>query len=391
MKTVAYLYPWDVVGDPDAAVRLRDAGVDAVALAAAYHGVRGITSWHPARRVVEARHTAVYVADAAQPRSARATSRALQPLSPSGWAGPDDFLIAADALRGAGLEVRAWCVLTHYDAPNAEAPAESVVSAFGDVYGYALCPSHGDVRSYAADLTRRIAARADVDAFVLEAPGQLGLGHLSLHEKSSGAGLAPWRDRLLSICFCRECSRALSEHGHDPGGVARRVRAALAPESSGPVTVADAVGEEAAGALLAQRRSAASALLAGAISAARAVAPRALAFGLHAMADPWATGPFHAVAGGESDISTYVVPVAPDATTSLQQVGTIVQGATTAPSLAAHVNLTADSPPSTAQLARLAQAVRAEQAAELHLYHLGLIGPAGLHSLTEALRLSAAA
>ena len=386
MKAVGYLYPWDVVGDPDAAARIRDAGVGAVALAAAYHGVRGVTPWHPAHRIVEARHSAVYVADAAE---SVAASGALRPLSPSGWAGPDDFLLARDALQDAGLDVRAWCVLTHYDAPGTSVSESSVVNAFGDAYGYALCPSQGDVRRYAAQIVRRIAARADVDAFVLEAPGQLGMGHASLHEKSAGADVLSWQDRLLSICFCRGCSRALRECGQDPSAVARRVREALAPGATVPVSVAEAVGEEGASVLLAQRRVAASALLSDVFSAAGDASPRPLAFALHSADDPWATGPFHAVSDAEPGISTYVVPVASVDAGPLRRVRAIVGSEGSGPGLAAHVNLTGDNPPSSDLLARLVSMLRDEGAAELHLYHLGLVGPDRLSTLACALRRSA--
>ena len=57
----AYLYPWDVLGDPDAAPRIAGLGVDRVALAAAHHAVRAATPRHAARRVVDARHAALYV------------------------------------------------------------------------------------------------------------------------------------------------------------------------------------------------------------------------------------------------------------------------------------------------------------------------------------------
>lgn len=42
-RAAAFLYPWDVVGDPDAPARVVDLGVRQVTLAAAYHSTRALT------------------------------------------------------------------------------------------------------------------------------------------------------------------------------------------------------------------------------------------------------------------------------------------------------------------------------------------------------------
>ena len=52
VRTGAYLYPWDVDGDPAAADRLAGLGLAGVTLAAAYHAVRAVTPRHPGHRIV---------------------------------------------------------------------------------------------------------------------------------------------------------------------------------------------------------------------------------------------------------------------------------------------------------------------------------------------------
>src|ERR1700723_1517224 len=52
MRTGAYLYPWDVDGDPAAADRIAGLGLTEVTLAAAYHAVRAVTPFHPEHRIV---------------------------------------------------------------------------------------------------------------------------------------------------------------------------------------------------------------------------------------------------------------------------------------------------------------------------------------------------
>ena len=52
MPVSAYLYPWDVDGDPAAPDRIAGLGVTEVSLAAAYHAVRAVTPFHPKQRIV---------------------------------------------------------------------------------------------------------------------------------------------------------------------------------------------------------------------------------------------------------------------------------------------------------------------------------------------------
>ena len=52
VRTGAYLYPWDVDGDPAAADRIAGLGLTEVTLAAAYHAVRAVTPSHPEHRIV---------------------------------------------------------------------------------------------------------------------------------------------------------------------------------------------------------------------------------------------------------------------------------------------------------------------------------------------------
>ncbi|MYS45767.1 hypothetical protein GTY23_32075, partial [Streptomyces sp. SID5998] len=59
MRAGAFLYPWDVVGDPGAPERVAALGVRSVTLAAAYHSTRALTPRHPRHRVVTAGHAAV--------------------------------------------------------------------------------------------------------------------------------------------------------------------------------------------------------------------------------------------------------------------------------------------------------------------------------------------
>ena len=187
-------YTWDLVGDPAAAARFADLGVETVTLQAAYHSVRATTAWHPQHRLVQAEHAAAYF----RIRPERWSRQRLRPAAPS-WAVDDEdrFGSATAALAAVGLRSEAWVVLTL-----------TVRNAFGEHFGYALCPVQPDVREYALMLVQEICEQYDVPALMLEACGWLGFEHASRHEKTSGADLSACARDLLSICLCwAACAR----------------------------------------------------------------------------------------------------------------------------------------------------------------------------------------
>ncbi|MYR59002.1 hypothetical protein GTY54_23095, partial [Streptomyces sp. SID625] len=59
MRASAFLYPWDVNGDPAAPERTAALGVRGATLAAAYHSTRALTPRHPRHRVITAEYAAV--------------------------------------------------------------------------------------------------------------------------------------------------------------------------------------------------------------------------------------------------------------------------------------------------------------------------------------------
>ena len=53
-RSVGYASPWDFVGDPAAAPRAAEMGLDSVAVAASYHATRAGTPLHPEHRTAVA-------------------------------------------------------------------------------------------------------------------------------------------------------------------------------------------------------------------------------------------------------------------------------------------------------------------------------------------------
>ncbi|GAA2302912.1 hypothetical protein GCM10010149_60430 [Nonomuraea roseoviolacea subsp. roseoviolacea] len=428
LVNVAYVYPWDVVGDPAAPERLASLGVEAVALAASYHATRAATPHHPAHRVLDVPHAAFYL-----PVRSSAWGR-LVPRSPS-WTTPDAYLQASEALRAVGLQVHAWTVLTHNSVLGREHPDVVVRNAFGDPYPHALCPSSPDVVDYCRRLVHEILEVGRPDALILESCGPMGYGHQSIHEKTAGADWTGVDGDLLSLCFCTACAPRY------PAGTRERVRAAiddtpanaasprpLAPEATqdrapapeatqgrphtpeveedrppasgtapagppAPGTAHDAPFgsvEEALGPLAAdvraQRVSLSTSLRQTLISTAREAAPD-VPITIHANPDPWATGAFAALPDGEPEADVLVANCWGDPATDTTRLTRLLELCRPGQRVGAYVLGLPPRPADPEAQAELLRAYAEAGASEFHLYHAGLASPRRLSAMKQALRL----
>jgi hypothetical protein len=376
VNTVAYAYPWDVVGDPGAAERIAGLGVDAVALAASYHTVRAATPLHPAHRVVDARHAALYL-----PVREEAWRGRLAPAAPAWMDGPDPFGAAASALRAAGLPVYAWTVLTHSSLLGATHSELSVRNAFGDRYPYALCPANADVVEYCVTLVREIVQIGRPDGMVLEACGPLGLVHGGHHEKTDGADWTPTQQRLLSLCCCAGCAARYADAGIDVERLRAAVRSGV--DAAAP-DVGTALGEPLAAAVSAVRTGLAAELRRLVVGEIRTLAPDTRVI-LHASADPWATGPFATVAPAvDAEVDALIGTCWPGPERSLPGLRALRDLAGPDTGLGGYVLALPPRPADGAEL--LAEMRRYAEAGvtEFHLYHAGLASAARLAALREA-------
>lgn len=223
MKASAFVYPWDVNGDPEAPGRIAGLGVRQATLASAYHSTRALTPRHPRHRIVTAEHAAVLY-----PAGERWQGRALRPYAAGDWAPGDAFGEAAAALADAGLEVHTWVVLAHNSRLGAEHPETSVVNAYGDRYPWAPCIAQPATRTYLVDLAAEAAVRPGAAGTELESLGWYGFAHLHAHDKTGGVGLGDAGQYLMSLCFCGTC-RAGYGTGTDADELAAAVRDALEP------------------------------------------------------------------------------------------------------------------------------------------------------------------
>ncbi|MFK0098248.1 hypothetical protein [Streptomyces sp. NPDC091040] len=293
MRTSAFLYPWDVVGDPDAPARIADLGVQQVTLAAAYHSTRALTPRHPGHRIVTAEYAAVQY----PPDEGRWAGRELRPYRQAWTASGDPFAEAAEALAGAGLDVHNWVVLAHSSRLGADHPDTSVVNAYGDRYPWAPCIARPEVRAYLVDLAAEAAVRDGARGTELESCGWYGFAHLHAHDKVAGVGLGDAAQYLMSLCFCAVCRAGYAGQGLDPEELGAAVRTALAPVWSGSGSpdagweaVGKLLGADLAEATLRWRTEVARSLQEAVTGAVRAAAAPGFQVLLHADPAPYRCG-----------------------------------------------------------------------------------------------------
>ncbi len=385
LKASAFVYPWDVTGDPEAPDRIAALGVHQATLASAYHSTRALTPRHPRHRIVTAEHAAVYY-----PTDDRWTGRELRPYPAGDWAPGDACGEAAEALRGAGLDVHTWVILAHNSRLGAEHPDTSVVNAYGDRYPWAPCIAQPATRAYLADLAAEAAVRPGAAGTELESLGWYGLQHLHAHDKTAGVGLGDAGQYLMALCFCPTCRTGYGEQGLAADELAASVREALEPlwrgagDDAGWPTVEKLLGEPVAAATRAWRDGQARTLQETAVAAVRAAAPEGFQVVLHA--DPVT---YHCGANAGVDpawILSVADGVVVPCTGGTALLTPFAEHARDDTVLAANFTVVSGMGGSPATLAADAARARELGATELRLYHAGLASDGDLSAVREALR-----
>ncbi|MFF8355461.1 hypothetical protein ACF063_18570 [Streptomyces chartreusis] len=384
MKASAFVYPWDVNGDPGAPGRIAALGVRQVTLASAYHSTRALTPRHPRHRIVTAEHAAVLY-----PVDGRWEGRTLRPYPAGDWAPGDAFGEAAAALTEAGLEVHTWVVLAHNSRMGADHPDTCVVNAYGDRYPWAPCIAQPATRAYLVDLAAEAAVRPGARGTELESLGWYGLQHLHAHDKTAGVTLGDAGHYLMALCFCPVCKEGYGDRGLDAGELAASVRDALeplwqgAPDDGGWAGVEKLLGVRTAAATRAWRDETARTLQEAAVRAVRDAAPDGFQVLLHA--DP-VTHHVGANAGVDpahilSVADGVVVPCAggPALLTPFAE-----QGRADAV-LAANLGVVSGMGGSPGTLTEDAARARELGATQIRLYHAGLASDGDLDAVREGL------
>ncbi len=387
MRTSTALYPFDVVGDPEAVEAVVALGVDEVSLAGAYHAVRAVTPRHPQHRIVTAQRSAVYYV----PDAPTWSGRYLQPSRAEGEGVCDSFGPALDELRAAGLGVNAWVVLAHSCGTGGEQAASHVTNAFGDSYPWALCIARPEVVEYAATLAGEIVGRFAPDGVELEACGWYGFDHLNAHDKVHAEQSSAAERYLLSVCFCEACEGSYRAAGIDLPHL-REVVAGSLRDGDGrprPDGSSDSVGAEEeirarlgadlADALLCVRLAAADRMRRAVVSAVRAAARgRSTFLWLHAQ------GARHGVGGNVgvdpsaalSDVDGLLYGAPSDSPVAVAEAASVAREMP-GRRVGIVVDVLGTQDDGGARLAKVVGDARDAGATDLHLYHAGLASADG--------------
>ncbi len=212
-----YVYAWDLLeeGATEVAGRLRDAGLNGISLATAYHAGKFIRPHAPERKVWFSEDGTVYF---------RPDSMGYGRLVPQTARILDDFDPLAALERDASdFHLTGWTVGLHNSRLGTLHPDLCSRTPYGDRLVNALCPSQPDVRAYLVNLCRDLSSNARIDEIAVETPGFQTYRHGHHHEFEL-IELTPASEVLLEACFCPACSERARKAGIDVASLARQAR-----------------------------------------------------------------------------------------------------------------------------------------------------------------------
>ncbi|HHY51160.1 MAG TPA: hypothetical protein GYA10_15615 [Alphaproteobacteria bacterium] len=220
MRRAMYLYPWDLEeeGVSTVVARLRDAGLDAVALATSYHAGKFLRPHAPQRKVYFPEDGTIYF----RPDLSR-----YRTISPRVNSRVDEY----DALRelerhAPDLARLGWTVGLHNTPLGLDHPDCCTRNAYGDPLYNSLCPSRPEVREYLVALCADLGDNQGLAEVMIETPGWQAFRHGHHHEFEL-LELTETVEILLGMCFCDACRAGASAAGIDADGLAANTRREL--------------------------------------------------------------------------------------------------------------------------------------------------------------------
>ncbi|MGI9253908.1 MAG: hypothetical protein ACR2J8_09185 [Thermomicrobiales bacterium] len=224
-RRALWIYPWDILdsGIEETVARASgEWGLNAFSLTPSYHSAKFVLPRRSSEKVFLSGGSAVYF----RPDDSLYAKTSLRPVVTQREHLLDVLDRTADAAHRAGMTLRAWTVGLHNSKIGEVRPDVAERNVFGDVYPWALCPAHPDVREYLVALVRDIATNHAVDAIDLESTGYHGLYH-GHHHELIGITWGQVDEFLMGLCFCDHCLRRGAEAGIDGASLRARVAGML--------------------------------------------------------------------------------------------------------------------------------------------------------------------
>jgi hypothetical protein len=208
MRITSYTYPWDLarLGVEDTLRGMRDAGIQAVDLSAAYHPIDALSPRGGARYFSSGRG-AVYF-PARMNRYGRIKPMLHEPEVCAAW--PE----AARHAQKFGLGLNAWTVTLFQPWMRDAYPESARVLPTGDASGSDVCAANEDVKTYVAALAEDVVDQFGAGLVRLEGvmPHMYDLDWLRPRVL---VDVPPLARTLLNLCFCGACVRNAKAAGLD--------------------------------------------------------------------------------------------------------------------------------------------------------------------------------
>jgi len=241
MESTIWTYPWDVQdgGTTHVMQTIRDLKLDAVSLATTYH------SFDQIRPQLEGpKHLQVGTSAAYYPFDPDQFEGRIQPAAPE-WIGTSAWSEAVEAAQTNHLKVVAWTLFFHNSSQVSQHPDLAQIACTGDRSTHHLCPSQPEVVRYATALAADIANHPGISAVECESIAFGGHGHTHFHPKI-GIKLGSGGNFLMSLCFCEACVAGGESRGIDVRTLQRAVLSRLEdtfrtgqPTSAAPESLLD--------------------------------------------------------------------------------------------------------------------------------------------------------
>lgn len=212
MYSTIWAYLWDLVDDgiDEAVHRIRDAGLNGISVATAYHTFQQLRPHRPGSKLLTSECASLYF----EPDESLYSNTAIQPRVADLALNGNPLADLAGASRSAGLDLISWTVCLHNTHLAAKHPDCAQRTAYGDSLGWHLCPGSRDVREYVKALARDLVTNYGCRRIELESCNFGGYGHAHHHAKD-GVELGPGGRYLYSLSFSPGCSDQARQAGID--------------------------------------------------------------------------------------------------------------------------------------------------------------------------------
>ncbi len=203
-----FAYPWDILDrGPEAFVaECCSLGVNRVHATTLYHSGKFLLPRNRNTKVYFPEPGSLYV-EVDQGKFGNGIRPRVSPLASTGW-----LQQLSQAESASDVSLAGWTVFHHSSTLASKHPELAIRNLFGDVYPFALCPSHSEVRNYSLSLAGAIQSTGAFDTLDMETIGFLGYTH-GFHHEVTAVPAGALETFLLSLCFCSACCTAGERDG----------------------------------------------------------------------------------------------------------------------------------------------------------------------------------